>query len=80
MEADKNTSCQNWTKRDWRNNQQEQEQQEEREQKAMYKTAAQLAVKTLSKVGYFSKITEIVSTAQRCVLEVSFPMDLLLWQ
>jgi hypothetical protein len=36
-------ACQNWTKRDGRNNQEEQEQ--EQEKKATYKTAAELAVK-----------------------------------
>jgi hypothetical protein len=35
-------ACQNWTKRDGRNNQEEQQQQEK---KATYKTAAELAVK-----------------------------------
>ena len=36
-------SSQNWTKRDWRNNQQEQQ-----EKKEMYKAAAELAVKNQS--------------------------------
>jgi hypothetical protein len=38
-------ACQNWTKRDGRNNQEEQEQEQEQEKKATYKTAAELAVK-----------------------------------
>jgi hypothetical protein len=38
-------ACQNWTKRDGRNNQEEQEQ--EQEKKATYKTAAELAVKNI---------------------------------
>ena len=39
-------TSQNWTKRDRRNNQEHQEQQQEK--KAMYKTAAELAVKNVA--------------------------------